>query len=167
MAIELAFSERPTRNPLDIIEDVLMHRELAYERYSPEEIAVEVPGRWCDYRFVFLWRSDWNSLHMTGVMDLRASKVIKTKIYELLARINEKLWIGTFDLTQEELNPAFRYAMLLRPDLTVTSEQIQDLVDIATSECERFYPAFQMVVWGGKTPAEAIQASMLETVGEG
>ena len=31
-----------------------------------------------------------------------------------------------------------------------SAEQIEDLVEIALSECERFYPAFQLVVWGGK-----------------
>ena len=48
----------------------------------------------------------------------------------------------------------------------VNSEQIEDLVDIAVSECERFYPAFQFVVWAGKTGREAIDSVMLETCGE-
>ncbi|MGH6959444.1 MAG: YbjN domain-containing protein, partial [Dongiaceae bacterium] len=34
------------------------------------------------------------------------------------------------------------------------------------SECERFFPAFQFVLWGGKSPEEALAAAMLETVGE-
>ena len=41
-----------------------------------------------------------------------------------------------------------------------------DLVDIALSECERFYPAFQFVVWGGKSPAQAIASAMIDPVGE-
>jgi len=39
-------------------------------------------------------------------------------------------------------------------------------VDIAVAECERFYPAFQLLLWGGKSPDEAVAAAMLETVGE-
>jgi hypothetical protein len=34
------------------------------------------------------------------------------------------------------------------------------------SECERFYPAFQFVVWGGKSPAQAIASAMIDPVGE-
>jgi hypothetical protein len=45
-------------------------------------------------------------------------------------------------------------------------EQLEDLVDIAITECERFYPAFQFVVWGGKSPKEGIGAAMLDTAGE-
>ena len=40
------------------------------------------------------------------------------------------------------------------------------MVDIAITECERFYPAFQFVLWGGKTPADALEAAMLECRGE-
>jgi hypothetical protein len=45
-------------------------------------------------------------------------------------------------------------------------EQLEDLLEIALTECERFYPAFQYVVWGGKTPTEAMDAALLTTVGE-
>ena len=47
-----------------------------------------------------------------------------------------------------------------------SAEQVEDLVDIALSECERFYPAFQLVLWGGKSPLEAIAAAMIDPVGE-
>jgi hypothetical protein len=40
------------------------------------------------------------------------------------------------------------------------------MVDIAITECERFFPAFQFLLWGGKSATEALQAAMLETVGE-
>jgi len=45
-------------------------------------------------------------------------------------------------------------------------EQLNDLVEVAITESERFYPAFQYVVWAGKSPADALTASILETVGE-
>ena len=40
------------------------------------------------------------------------------------------------------------------------------MIEIAITECERFYPAFQFAIWGGKSPAEAIAAAMLETMRE-
>jgi hypothetical protein len=45
-------------------------------------------------------------------------------------------------------------------------EQLADLLDITISECERFYPAFQYVIWGGKSPEEAVQAAIIDPVGE-
>ena len=49
---------------------------------------------------------------------------------------------------------------------TMTLDQAQILVETAIDECERFYPVFQFVLWGGKTPSEAISASLIETRGE-
>jgi hypothetical protein len=62
--------------------------------------------------------------------------------------------------------PIFRHAVLLRGAPSASAESIEDMVDIAITECERFFPAFQFVLWGGKTPEEALQMAMLECVGE-
>jgi hypothetical protein len=40
------------------------------------------------------------------------------------------------------------------------------LVESAIEECERFYPVFQFVLWGGKTPQDALAAALIETQGE-
>jgi hypothetical protein len=48
----------------------------------------------------------------------------------------------------------------------LTLDQAQMLVESAIDECERFYPVFQFVLWGGKSPSEAISASLIETRGE-
>jgi len=55
---------------------------------------------------------------------------------------------------------------MLRGAPGASAEQIEDLVDIALTECERFYPAFQFVVWGGKSAEEAIAQAMIDPIGE-
>jgi hypothetical protein len=40
------------------------------------------------------------------------------------------------------------------------------LIETAVDEIDRFYPVFQFVLWGGKSPKEAIAAAMVETRGE-
>jgi hypothetical protein len=80
--------------------------------------------------------------------------------------VNEKMWLGHFDLWSEDGLPIFRHAMLLRGTQGATAEQIEDLVNVALSESERFYPAFQFVIWGGKPPEEAVAAALIDPVGE-
>jgi len=60
----------------------------------------------------------------------------------------------------------FRHTMLTRGWQGASSEQLEDLVDIAVCECERFYPAFQYVLWAGYSAEKAVEATMLDTVGE-
>ena len=44
--------------------------------------------------------------------------------------------------------------------------QAQAAVEAAVEECDRFYPAFQFVLWGDKSPAEALASSMVDAAGE-
>jgi hypothetical protein len=60
----------------------------------------------------------------------------------------------------------YRHAFPLRGAGQIKPQQVEDLLEVAISECEKFYPAFQFVIWGGKDPQEAMEASVLETIGE-
>jgi hypothetical protein len=156
----------PATNPIDLVEEIVLANEWAHDRASDEEMVVEVTGRWCDYRLYFVWQDEISAMHFSCGFDMKVPKGRKAAVYELLALVNEKLWLGHFDLGVEEPVPMFRHTILLRGLGGVSVEQLEDLVDIAVTECERFYPAFQFLLWGGKTPEEAVEAAMLETVGE-
>lgn len=156
----------PVGNPIDLVEEVVVANEWAHDRASDEEMIVEITGRWCDYRLYFLWQEELDALHFSCGFEMKVPKRRRGPLYELLALANERLWLGHFDLAAGEASPAFRYAVLLRGNNSASCEQVEDLVDIAVSECERFYPAFQLVIWGGKTPDDAIATAMIEPIGE-
>lgn len=166
MSISQEYVDEPVINPLDLIEQFVVANDWAYDRRSDDELAVEVPGRWCNYSQYFAWREDMGAVHFTCAYDMKVPDSKRAVIYELLAIVNEKLWLGHFGLWEEEGTPMFRHTALLRGTPGLSPEQVEDLMDIAVDECERFYPAFQFVIWGGKSPRDAIAASLLETVGE-
>ena len=155
-----------TGNPIDLVEEIVVANDWAHDRASEEEMIVEISGRWCDYRLYFLWQEELSALHFSCGFDMRVPKRRRGPLYELLALANERLWLGHFDLAAGEASPAFRYAVLLRGIGMASAEQVEDLVDIALSECERFYPAFQLVIWGGKPAEEAMTTAMIEPIGE-
>jgi hypothetical protein len=43
---------------------------------------------------------------------------------------------------------------------------LKDLVDIAIYECEKYYPAFQLVLFEDVNPSEAINISTFDTIGQ-
>ncbi len=159
--------EQPTStNPLDLVERMVSANDWAFDRRSDDEMAVEVPGKWCDYSLYFAWRQDIGALHFTCAFDMRVQAQRRREMHELLGQVNERMWLGHFALWADEGVPMFRHAVLLRGLGGASMELLEDLVDIALTECERFYPAFQFAIWGGKSPDEAIQAALLDTVGE-
>lgn len=156
----------PGPNPLDLIEEIVNANGWSFRRASQHELAAEMSGRWCDYRLFFGWMEEIDALEFSCLYDTKVPETKREAIYPLLALINERMWLGHFDLASENRLPTFRHAMLLRGALGASVEQLEDLVDIGLNECERFYPAFQFVLWGGKSSAEAIDAALLETAGE-
>ena len=163
----LATGERDrTGNPLDVLEQIVAANDWAFERRSDSEMAAEAPGKWCDYGLYFSWSPEISAMHFSCAFDLKVPQAQREKLFELLAMANEKLWIGHFGLESEEGVPVFRHSVLLRGAPGASAESLEDMVDIAVTECERFFPAFQFVLWGGKRPEEAPQAAMLDCVGE-
>ena len=153
-------------NPIDIVEEIVLANEWPHDRASDEEMVVEISGRWCDYRLFFVWQEEISAMHFSCSFDMKVPKGRRAAVYELLATVNEKMWLGHFDVCSDSNLPMFRHAILLRGALGASVEQLEDLVDMALTECERFYPAFQLVIWGGKTPDEAVTAAMIEPMGE-
>src|SRR3546814_1780224 len=102
--------------------------------------------------------SDWSSdvcssdllgaLSFTCAFDMKVPANRRRDLHSLLAYVNEKALIGHFDYWVEEGMVVFRQALLLRGGLGATTEQIEDLMEIGLSACERFSPAFQFLGFG-------------------
>lgn len=166
MSASLQLDRDRATNPLDILEQIIASNEWAFERRSDGEMAAEAPGKWCDYGLHFSWSHEISAMSFTCAFDLKVPAEARDKLYELLALANDRLWIGHFGIEAEDGVPVFRHSVLLRGAQGASAESLEDMVDIAITECERFFPAFQFVLWGGKAPAEALAASMLDCVGE-
>ncbi|MDG6095699.1 YbjN domain-containing protein [Acetobacter sp. AN02] len=153
-------------NPLDLMEQIVCNYEWAFDRRNSSEMAAEAPGKWCDYGLYFSWSDELSALHFTCAFDLKVPEKYRKSLYELIALANERLWVGHFGLDLETGMPLFRHAILLRGAQTASAESLEDMIEIAISECERFYPAFQFVLWSGKSATEALDAAMLDCAGE-
>lgn len=158
--------EAADAHPIDLVERVIGANQWSHQRVSDDELAVEIAGCWCDYRLFFAWHREVAAIHFSLALDMRVPKAKHGEVGVLLATINEKLWLGHFDLWSEDGLPMFRYAVLLRGTSGPSHAQIEELVNIAVSECDRFYPAFQFVIWGGKSVADAVACALIDPVGE-
>ncbi len=159
-------AEQPTQHPLDVIERIVDDNDWICDRRSDQEMAVQVPGRWCDYSMFFAWNDMADAMHFTCAFDMRVPSESRDSVHQLLIMINEKLWLGHFGIWDDEGLPMYRHALPLRGTAGPSHGQMEDMVETAIMECERFYPAFQYTIWGGKNPADSLAAAMVDTVGE-
>jgi hypothetical protein len=153
-------------HPLDALEWVAGAHGFASAREGDEEVTVAVAGSWCEYQLRGIWRESEHVLQLVCHLDCKVPENKRPAIYETLSLINAQLWIGHFEYWNEEGTLLFRLAQVVDNEIGMSAECADTLMMAAVSECERYYPVFQFVLWAGKKPAEAMESAMLETVGE-
>lgn len=153
-------------NPVDTIEYLAESNDWIFDRSSEDEITISVSGNHCDYHVSFTWMEEIEGLHLACAFDFKVAERQRGEILELLAAINEQLWIGHIDIWAKEGVVMFRQTLVLAGNGEVSSRQIEMMLRTAVETCQRYYPAFQFVVWAGKSAKDALQAVLLETQGE-
>jgi len=158
----------PDRNehPLDVVERLASLRDWIFDRAETDEMSVTSPGRWTDYNVAFTWIEDVEALHVACAFDLKVPEPRRSEVLALIALINEQLWVGHFDIWTHTGMIMYRQALVLPGGLTASTAQCEAMLAGAIHACERYYPAFQFVVWAGKSAPEAMSAAMFDTAGE-
>ena len=162
--IELERDQR--NNPLEVVEHMATGNNWPFERSGEDEIALVVTGRWTEYQLSFTWMREIEALHLACGFDLKVPEARRSEVVALIALINEQLWIGHFDLWTHTGMIMHRQALVLPGGMTASTAQCENMLAGAIHACERYFPAFQFVVWAGKSPAEAMSAAMFDTDGE-
>ena len=152
-------------NPIDYIEDIIHSKKWSFSRAAEDELVADIASQWCQYRLYFAWSEQIRAINFTVTFDLKFPYPTFVAIHELLALINEKLWIGHFDVTSNNGIPAYRHTVLSLQENEMLHHQLEDIVDIAIYECEKYYPAFQLVLFDDSEPKKALNLSTFDTIG--
>ncbi|HLH13017.1 MAG TPA: YbjN domain-containing protein [Stellaceae bacterium] len=155
-----------TENPVDQIERIASQNQWSFDRDEEDEISIAVTGTFTDYNIAFTWLSDIEALHVACAFDLKVPPARRAECIALIALINEQLWIGHFDIWPQDGVIMFRHSMLLAGGAALNPRQCEAALTHAVAACERYYQAFQFVVWAGKGCREALESAILETKGE-
>lgn len=153
-------------NPLDVLEALLSDNDWTYDRSADDELTAVIQGQWCVHNVSFTWHDRLEAMHLACTFDVRVAKDKRAEIATLLTLINEQLWCGHFDMWSDDGMLIFRHGVLLHGAAELTPEQAQALFELPIDASERYYPAFQFVLWGGKSAQEAMVSAMLDTAGE-
>ena len=157
--------------PIDMLEAYFAAHGWEHERHD-EEIVATVKGSWTTYELRAMWREDDSVLQFLAFPDIKVTDDRRLAVYEAMGLVNEQLWIGHFELWSTSGILLYRHAAMVDGDPggdgegTMSLSAAELLVESAIDECERFYPVFQFVLWGGKSPKDALAAALIETQGE-
>ena len=151
-----------------MLEDYFAAHGWEHERHD-DEIIAKVKGSWAEYELRALWREEDSVLQFLAFPTSAWPTTAARAIYETIGLVNEQLWLGHFELWSSAACCLYRHAAMVEAGRRCRADARRRpklLVESAIDECERFYPVFQFVLWGGKSPKEALAAALIETQGE-
>ncbi|MBR2033281.1 MAG: YbjN domain-containing protein [Alphaproteobacteria bacterium] len=164
--MQLAKNLAHTYNPIDMVENIFASRSFELERRNSNEVVVEIQGKWNNMLLFFAWESNMNCMHISCLTEVENKLEDRSKIFELLALINEELWVGHFSYWTEQNMPVFKHSLFLNNKDEYFEDKISQTIDIAIKECERMYPIFKVVLTKGMEPKQALYPMMMHTIGQ-
>ncbi|MBF0142321.1 MAG: YbjN domain-containing protein [Magnetococcales bacterium] len=152
-------------NPISQIEEYAIAQDWNSERTNEYELWLELPSQWGSLRVWAAFHDDSGFLQCNCYLNLKIPPRFLGRVAEAIALVNERVWLGHFEIWAEETVPVFRIVLPLR-GTGMVEEQLEDVMTSIFQETDRFFPVFQWVIWGGKTPQEAVAAAIVDTEGE-
>ncbi len=152
-------------HPIDIVETLAERHDWDFDRVGDDQIAMSVEGQWRTYSITLAWSPRDETLRLICTFEIDPPADRLGGLYDVLNRANDLCWTGAFSFWVEQKLMVFRYGLLLAGGQVAGPEQIGGAIDAAVEACERFYPAFQLVSWTDRTPADAMQVAIARAYG--
>lgn len=152
-------------NPIDLLENIFSKYSYELERRGNNEIAVEIQSKENKLLIFLSWEENIRCLHLSCLIDLPKNSCKIGKIFELLALINEDLWLGHFAYWKEQKMPIFKHSMLIDNEDDISTDKLSQMIGIAINECERMYPIFTEVLVNNIEPEQAVYPMSMHTIG--
>ena len=165
MALTEQFPDSAEIHPIDLVEHIAEHHDWEFDRIADDQIAMAVEGQWRTYSITLAWSVYDQTLRLICTFEMEPPEDRVPALYEALNRVNDMCWAGAFTYWAEQKLMVYRYGLVMAGGQGVSPDQVDTLIKAAVLSAERFYPAFQLVVWGDRTPQEALQVAIAEAYG--
>lgn len=157
-------------NPLDCAEEVLSAHQWSFDRANEDELYVQARGHYGAYKILLLWQEGYSALQFCCQYDIEIHPEAMDQAAIAIRDINSNLWLGHFDLPESTGMPCFRHTSLFRGVASAAgADQLENLIDIALAECERYHSTFSFLSKSSGTPntmdEETLALAMMDPAG--
>ncbi|MCU0882548.1 MAG: YbjN domain-containing protein [Hyphomonadaceae bacterium] len=150
---------------LDTVEAVLVSENRPHERLD-NEVHFATPTPWCNLHGLVAVQDDMPAFTVQFVFELKAPVQRRADINALVALLNEACWLGHFEPGSEDVPISWRFTAPLIGRNDPEPAEMAAIIAAGVDVCSKFYPAFNFLLWAGKSPQEAAEAAMFETLGQ-
>ncbi len=152
-------------HPIDIVESLAAHRDWDFDRIGDDQIAMAIEGQWRTYSISLSWSAHDETLRLLCTFEMAPPEDRADAVAVMVDLANDLCWTGCFTRWEAQGLMVYRYGLTLAGGAVATGGQVDAMLRGAIEACERFYPAFQLVAWGGETPKAALGVAIAEAYG--
>lgn len=153
-------------NPIDLIEDTIYRYDIDFFRDTPNDLSIRFKGLWDSYDVNFSWNEFSEIIEISCNLRISKEKKVKSNILSLLSMVNKEVSLGFFDFCKKSESIFFNYKISVKGIKILSKEQIEDFIDVVTTECDRFFPVFYVFFKKKQDPNYALKAALFDTCGE-
>lgn len=153
-----------TPDPLLALEAAAEHLGWACLRAERAELLLSAKVGGVVMQLSAQWQAADDLLQVAAMWDMQAPPARKAEVAALVQLANTRLPLGHFELWGSEV--VFRHAQMMAERDLMDEVRAGRLLRRVAQACAQYHPAFQFVIWAGKTADEALAACLFETVGE-
>ena len=157
---------RDLSNPIDSIEDIIYRYDLDFLRDTPNDLSINFKGLWSNYNVAFNWNEFNEIIEISCNIKISIKKKINMNIFKLISLINKKVSLGFFNFCNKSNTTFFNYKVSTKGIKNLSTEQIEDFINVVVYECDRFFPAFYIYFNKRQDPSYALKTALFETYGE-
>ncbi|MDJ0921163.1 MAG: YbjN domain-containing protein [Henriciella sp.] len=167
MSLTVETPEIQDIDPMELVENCLDIAGWEYQRDEEDHsLQCIAQTRWGDMGGMFASRREPPALHFSITLDIKPKSERQAQISQLVMMANERLWLGHFDYWIDEGVILYRHALPLLDRVEPEAGEVRAILAAGLDAVNMFVPAFNFVIWAGKTPREAMEAALFETTGE-
>ena len=152
-------------HPIDIVEHLAEHHEWEFDRIEENQIAMAVQGQWRTYSITLAWSGFDETLRLICSFEMEPPEEKLKDLHETLNVANDRCWTGAFTFWEDQKLMVYRYGLVSTGGQIATAEQIDAMISSAVLTAEKYYPAFQLVVYDNQSPNKAMQVAIAEAYG--
>jgi hypothetical protein len=152
-------------HPIDVVEHIAEYNEWDFDRIGEDQIAMAVEGQWRTYSITLAWSDRDETLRMICTFEIEPPDAKLPSLFEGLNAVNDQCWAGAFSYWADQKLMVYKYGLVLAGGNIASAEQIDTMISAAVMSAERYYPAFQLMIWTDKTPVQSLQVAIAEAYG--
>ena len=134
-------------DPIQLVAELAAQHNWSMQIVTPHRLGLAIDGGWGHYALSVRWQDTLEVLTFDVAFDLMLKGDDGAAIGDLLTILNRDIFLGHFQLAENEDSILLKYRLPLRGTGGASVQQLEDIIDIMLGQCEQAAPSISQLLF--------------------